>query len=86
MILCAKEVPGLTAIPPAWLEGKSLAGHVHASTKCCQQKCRSSGERLNGACSVHYEEGVSSLYTSAADTHLLPSAEAVACTARSAGG
>jgi hypothetical protein len=25
---------------------------------------------MNGACSVHYEEGVSDIYTSAADTHL----------------
>jgi len=41
---------------------------------------------MKRACSVQLWEDVSYLYTPAADTYLLPSAEAVACTARSAGG
>jgi hypothetical protein len=50
-------------------KSKDLHSYEEGLDKC-QWKCRSSGEGLNGACSVHYEEGVSGLYTSAADTHL----------------
>ena len=56
----------------------------------CQRKCRMDirKKKMNecGACSGQLWEDVSYLYTPAADTYLLPSAEAVVCTARSAGG
>src|SRR5947207_4802521 len=54
----------------------------------CQRKCRMDirkKEKVNRAC-LFYGGRDGGLYTPAADTYLLPSAEAVACTARSAGG